>query len=556
MYSLATNPFSCREAFLSLVKLKDDCGGGIWIKSLIRTKWGTKDPKISNLLLKIIPASKKGEICGYTVEAYPTYLILRTMEGFAQIEFEKYNTIRIFTTNMNLFFEYGHQNNQGTSIHTLKNKFSFFYDHLNQDINLQGLGVEFSYYNQIKRVYAQTIDDLPILFSFWPRNLRHPTTFTHFKTQAEIVFDYESFKANYKLENNQDELAIYNLWILHYLKVGNFLMDTLAVSKNDMNLSWSWDHLLNALALMKASPKLAWETVLSFLHLQKSDGRLPDAVNPVVMVDWFTKPPVYGYFLNVYEKAGYLVPKEHELYIYERLKKLTHWWYPNADKFPLYKNPFDSGWDNATCFDDQKHLTTPDLVSYVILQLDYLATLAGRLNKNKEKKKWEIKRDDLLKTFIKELWDGSEFLCINSEGEKIKTTSLIRMIPLILKDFLTKEISKKMISELKIENHFLAPNGLATESIKSHLYDSRRGDPMKPNAYWRGPVWAPPMYMITNALAFYQENSLMNKIKDRYIAVITKSNGFFEDYDAIHQIGYDDISYGWTTSTYILFRNL
>lgn len=555
-YDLTKNVFSSREAYLSVIKLKDDVGGGIWIRSLIHPEWGTGRQKISTLLLKLIPTTIEGHICGYSIEANATFVKLNTIQGYIKLSFEKYNTIRISTYRAALFAEFGHQNNQGIIDYVDDKQFSLFYHHLKQDIHLKVQHGNININEELKRIRFNVHANDMIEFSFWPRNLKHPEVYTHFKDNHTIDLDYQRFKSFFITSSDMDELAVYHLWMLPYVKVGLLQSDTIAVSKNHMSLIWSWDHLLNAFALMHASPKLGWDTVFLFLYMQKPDGMLPDAVNPVTCVDWYTKPPVYGYFLNKYEKHGFYLPKDKEQFVYESLVKLTHWWIKSNDSFPVYQKPFDSGWDNATCFDDGGNATTPDLVSYLIIQMDYLCKLASRLSKDVESMDWARQRDKLLSSFISTFWNGNEFMYRNDKGEVKNTTSLIRMIPLILEHLLPMEVAQKMIDELKLENHFLAPNGFATESIRSALYDSRKGDVMKPNAYWRGPVWAPPMYMICESLSYFMETELENKAKRRYINTIEKSGAFFEDYDAIHHIGYDDISYGWTVATYTLFKKL
>ena len=112
-YDLTKNVFSSREAYLSVIKLKDDVGGGIWIRSLIHPEWGTGRQKISTLLLKLIPTTIEGHICGYSIEANATFVKLNTIQGYIKLSFEKYNTIRISTYRAALFAEFGHQNNQG-----------------------------------------------------------------------------------------------------------------------------------------------------------------------------------------------------------------------------------------------------------------------------------------------------------------------------------------------------------------------------------------------------------------------------------------------------------
>ncbi len=549
-FDINKTPFSAKEAYLSIIKRDKKLGGGIWIKSLIRPIWGEiGKEKPSNLLLKIIPVNNKGEFEDYQVEAFPSHLKISLKSGYIVIYFNKYNKLIFDFENSGVIFEY--QNYQDININCKNENIKINYPKSNQYMIINGIKKVLNYHLFKNRI--KIINEDKIKLKFWVKNLEKPKSYLTFNSVIDVDNDYQNFKKHYKINSNNEELAIYTLWTLSYVKAGNFLDNAIAISKNDMSLTWGWDHLLISLALIKSNPKLIFSGMNVFFETQKDNGMLADALNPVVIVDKFTKPPVYGYYLKKLERNGLIINNEYKIYLYDKLSKLTNWWMSHDKHLPIYLDPFDSGWDNATCFDEGDNFSTPDLISYLIVQMDYLKDLALKLNKKEEAKNWEERKTKLLNKFINEFWENEQFL-FKASGEMKKTSSLIRMIPLILENLLPKEIKDVLIKELKEEGHFLTRGGFATESLKSIDYDSRLGDQTKPNAYWRGPMWAPPMYMLVEGLRYFNEDEFADEVITRYLNAIEKEASFYENYDAINLNGYDDIGFGWTVALYLIFK--
>lgn len=557
-FSISTTPFTAREAYLSIIQERSEVGGGIWIKSLIRPEWGKGRKKVSNLLMKISPLSRSGHFLSYSVSANPQELKIITSEGYISIFFKQFNEIVLEGYGISMCFEIGHDDNLAVNALIKDNSFDAYFPLLNQDIKISQNNATLEYFSSQRRVFVNSKDDFSkTIFEFWPRHLEKPKKYTTYFSKEQIENEFLAFANKYEYHTDIELLSLYHLWSIEYVSCGNFTRNMVAISKNNMNLAWSWDHLFIALALFKSSPQLAWNSVMLFLEHQKENGMQIDAINPVTIVDWYTKPPVYGFFLRKFKASGYPIPKLDRQFIYDSVKKNTEWWL-NQSSFQLvgYQRPFDSGWDNATCFDKAGIVYTPDINTYLIIQMVFLSELSYELGLDKESQVWINKSNELMDHMIKKMWRNNQFVCLDSDLNEFSTNSLIRMIPLMLGSLLPKEISIHMINEIKIENHFLTERGIATESIRSNLYDSRRGDSSKPNAYWRGPMWSPPIYFIHEGLINLGEFDFSSEIARRYTAAIEKSSAFYEDYDALLEIGYDDFGYGWTAAVYALLKKL
>lgn len=557
-FSIKTTPFTAREAYLSIIQERNEVGGGIWIKSLIRPEWGKGRKKTSNLLVKITPISKDGRFLVYDTIATPQVLKIVTEDAYIQIYFKQYNQISIECKGISVCYEIGHDDNQAVNQVCNVDSYQSFFPLLNQDIKLIQNNGSLTYDVSQRRIFAHSNDTVTnTIFEFWPRDLEKPQNFTTYETIENVERDFLNFISHYQYSTEIELLALYHLWSIEYVSCGHFTRNMVAISKNNMNLAWSWDHLFIALAIAKSNLKLAWDSIMLFLEHQKENGMIIDAMNPVTIVDWFTKPPVYGFFLRKFIENGYPIPKDDQKFIYNAIKKNTEWWL-NLDDFELvgYQKPFDSGWDNATCFDRPGVVYTPDINTYLIIQMQFLSELASDLGFDNDSIVWSSKSKKLLNSMITKLWNDDQFVCMDQSNNVFETQSLIRMIPLMLGSLLPKEISTKMIREIKMEDHYLTPRGIATESVRSKLYDTRKGDISKPNAYWRGPMWSPPIYFINQGLIELNEVEFANIIAERYTLSIEKSKAFFEDYDALLDIGYDDFGYGWTAAVYTLFKKL
>src|SRR6202789_3982639 len=86
--------------------------------------------------------------------------------------------------------------------------------------------------------------------------------------------------------------------------------------------------------------------------------------------------------------------------IYVPLSRWTNWYFhyrdTNQDGLPEYNHGYDSGWDNSTVMLPGMPVETADLASFLILQMDTLADLAGKLGKDPEGQEGTRRSNQLL----------------------------------------------------------------------------------------------------------------------------------------------------------------
>ena len=336
-------------------------------------------------------------------------------------------------------------------------------------------------------------------------------------------------------------LAAYVLYASVVAPSGLFKRPVMLMSKNWMDYVWSWDHCFNALALAPGHPELAWDQFLLMSDQQDEHGAYPDAYNDQHAIYNFSKPPVHG--LTALELLNRADPPAGTLRAaYDSLAAWTSWWLSYrvlpGERLPYYLHGNDSGWDNSTLFDQGVPLMSPDLSSYLILQLEALATLANHLGLKTSN--WSEQAKRLLDALVTELWQGERFVGKLATGETVTSQTLLHHMPIVLGRRLPSDILAKLKENISA---FVTDHGLATEEPSSALY--------RPDGYWRGPMWAPSTYLVVKGLRESGFDELANTIAGRFCATCARS-GFAENFDALTGEGLRDRAYTWTASVFLL----
>src|SRR5690606_2498622 len=109
-----------------------------------------------------------------------------------------------------------------------------------------------------------------------------------------------------------------------------------------------------------------------------------------------TKPPVMAWAaLKLYKTDNDI---EFLKEIYEPLKRENAWWFEHNDDdkdgIVQYTHPYSSGLDNSPLWDFEMPVESPDINTYLILQMNALAEIAKLLGKHDEAAIWKNKSDE------------------------------------------------------------------------------------------------------------------------------------------------------------------
>lgn len=347
------------------------------------------------------------------------------------------------------------------------------------------------------------------------------------------------------------ELAAYVNWSSVVDRSGYLDRPAMLMSKNWMAAVWSWDHCFNAMALSFKDPDLSWQQYMLPFDNQRPEGALPDMTTSTSNELNFTKPPIHGWALAWMMQHGGFTDQAHLAQIYLPLSRWTNWYFQyrdsNRDGLPEYNHGYDSGWDNSTVMLSGMPVETADLESFLILQMDTLADLAGKLGKDSEGQEWHSRSNELLKRMLSTLWRRDRFVAIrSSDGAPIDSQSLMLYIPIILGKRLPPDVRNKLIQGLAEPGRFRTAHGFATEPLTSKYYTT--------DGYWRGPIWAPATMLLAEGLDLAGEHALAKKVREDFCRM-AQQGGMYENFDATTGDGLRDPAYTWTSSVYLIFAH-
>jgi putative isomerase len=386
--------------------------------------------------------------------------------------------------------------------------------------------------------------------------VHQPRSYTAFSEGHELVKkEYQAWlERTLKIPEKYlrgKEQASYITWSCVVPPEGMLTRPAMYMSKNWMTNIWSWDHCFNAMALAKNNPDLAWDQFMIFFDLQDGSGMLPDFVNNRSALWNFTKPPIHGWTLRRMWEQNDFVTEEKLREVYRPLEKWTMWWLTfqdsDQDGIPQYNHGNDSGWDNSTIFHKGTPVESPDLSSFLVLQMEVLAEIACRLGKNDEARKWMSESQALLDRMLDHFWDGHRFVAKRSgTHEIIESNSLVLYIPLILGNRLPPDILNRLAEDITTKG-FLTEYGLATEQPDSPFY--------KEDGYWRGPIWAPTTMLLVDGLISSSKKEVALEIAKKFCTMAAKS-GMAENYNALTGEGLRDPAFTWTSSVFLILGQL
>lgn len=319
--------------------------------------------------------------------------------------------------------------------------------------------------------------------------------------------------------------------------------------------AWLWDSALHAIAFCHIDPELARDQIRVMLANQLPDGMLPDAIFDEGVVSEVghpihakvTKPPIMAWAALKIHEAHPNVDFLKE--IYEPLKRENAWWFEHNDDdkdgIVQYTHPYSSGLDNNPLWDHGLPVESPDINTYLVIQLNSLAKMAELIGKNKEAKEWRKQADELTQRMIEHLWNEEAGIFNALHDEKnIPVLTPFNLYPLWTGQ-LPQEINKKLLAHLQDPSEFWGRFALPTVAYNDPAYSADK--------MWRGPVWANINYFFIEALNIISERQLARELREKTLNMIASQPGMREYYNS--QSGEAPGSaapiFGWSAAVFI-----
>jgi putative isomerase len=319
--------------------------------------------------------------------------------------------------------------------------------------------------------------------------------------------------------------------------------------------AWLWDSALHAIAFRHVDPELARDQIRVMLANQLPDGMLPDAIFDEGVVSEIshpihakvTKPPIMAWAaLKVHEtdpNVDFL--KE----IYEPLKRENAWWFNHNDDdndgIVQYTHPYSSGLDNSPLWDHELPVESPDINTYLVIQMNSLAKIAEVIGTDNEAEEWQRKADDLTQRMIEHHWDEEAGIFNALHNEKpIPVLTPFNLYPMWTGK-MPKEINTRLLAHLQDPSEFWGRFALPTVAYNDPAYSADK--------MWRGPVWANINYFFIEALNMIGEGQLSRELRDKTLDIIAGQAGMREYYNS--QNGEPPKSaapgFGWSAAVFI-----
>ena len=336
---------------------------------------------------------------------------------------------------------------------------------------------------------------------------------------------------------------------------GNVAYEAMTPSKISYVGLWLWDSAMHALAYRHVDPELARNQIRAMLSCQLPDGMLPDAVYDegiIATIDHpisaeVTKPPILAWTaLKLHETDPDLDFLEE---IYVPLVRWNAWWFSmnddDVDGLAQYNHPYSSGLDDSPLWDYGLPVESPDLNTYLCVQMGSLALIAEALGMNAEGAMWRRRAASIVRRMITDFWDEEAglFRALHNE-QPIPVVTPFNLYPLWTGQ-LPETIRDRLIAHLTNPDEFWGEYLIPTVAKNDPHFD--------PETMWRGPAWININYFFIEALRQVGEQELAHILLDKTLELVMNQPGIYEYYNS--NTGEPPATaaniFGWTAAVFI-----
>lgn len=318
---------------------------------------------------------------------------------------------------------------------------------------------------------------------------------------------------------------------------------------------WLWDSAIHALAFRHLDPELARNQIRAMLDCQLPDGMLPDAVYDEGVVYEIehpiraevTKPPILAWAaLKLHETDPDLSFLQE---IYVPLVRWNAWWFSmnddDADGLVQYNHPYSSGLDDNPLWDYGMPVESPDLNTYLCVQMGSLAVMAEKMGMEVEGGMWRRRAASIVRRMIEDFWDedAGVFRALH-EDQRIPVITPFNLYPLWTGQ-LPDDIRNRILAHLTNPDEFWGEYAIPSVARNDPHYD--------PETMWRGPVWVNINYFFIEALNQIGRQDLADELRKKTLNLIMNHRSIFEYYNA--ETGEPPTTaadiFGWTAAVFI-----
>jgi putative isomerase len=210
-----------------------------------------------------------------------------------------------------------------------------------------------------------------------------------------------------------------------------------------------------------------------------------------------------------------------------------------------YNHPYSSGLDDSPLWDEGTPIESPDINTYLVMQLDELARIAELIGATRDVPRWREQAATLTERMIAHFWDEQAGLFrATKDGRPIATTTLFNLYPLLTKR-LPRAMNDRLVAHLTSPQEFWSPFPLPTVSMADPTFN--------PNQMWRGPTWVNINYLFIEALRACGYPEIARELRRRTLALLTHQRDIYEYYNPLdgHAPPKAASIFGWSSAVLI-----
>jgi len=336
---------------------------------------------------------------------------------------------------------------------------------------------------------------------------------------------------------------------------GRVAYEAMTPSKINYVGLWLWDSAMHALAYRHVDPELARNQIRAMLTCQLPDGMLPDAVydeGVIAEIDHpiraeVTKPPILAWAALKLHETDPDLDFLQEIYV--PLVRWNAWWFSmnddDVDGLAQYNHPYSSGLDDSPLWDYGMPVESPDLNTYLCVQMGSLAEMAEALGMEAEGAMWRRRAAAIVRRMIESFWDEEAglFRALHDE-QPIPVVTPFNLYPLWTGQ-LPEAIRDRLVAHLTDGDEFWGEYVIPTVARNDPHYD--------PETMWRGPVWININYFFIEALRQAGEEALARRLREKTLEMVMSRVSIYEYYNS--ETGEPPATaadtFGWTAAAFI-----
>ncbi|HPO58428.1 MAG TPA: trehalase family glycosidase [Anaerolineaceae bacterium] len=336
---------------------------------------------------------------------------------------------------------------------------------------------------------------------------------------------------------------------------GKVIYEAMTPSKITYVGLWLWDNAMHSLAYRHIDSDIARNQIRAMLAHQLPNGMLPDAIydeGVVATIDHpisaeVTKPPILAWAAMKLHETDPDIEFLKEIYI--PLIRLNAWWFTmnddDDDGLMQYNHPYSSGADDSPLWDYGMPVESPDLNTYICIQMQALAEIAEAIGLDQEATMWRRRASALVRRMIKDFWDeDAGVFWAYHQDEHIPVLTPFNLFPLWT-GLLPEKINERLIACLTDPRLFWGDYVIPTVAFNDPHFS--------PITMWRGPIWTNINYFFIEALRKVGKCDLAKTIRDKTLEMMMKHDDIFEFYNPITGEPPETAAhiFGWSSAVFI-----